>query len=96
EALAASRPVVATAVGGVGDLLGRRGERGLPDGGWEAAERGLVISPRDPAALAEALRSVRSDPEGARIRSQAGKRYVEARFGVERLVADLSALYQQD
>jgi glycosyltransferase involved in cell wall biosynthesis len=56
----------------------------------------LVISPRDPAALAEALRSVRSDPEGARIRSQAGKRYVEARFGVERLVADLSALYQQD
>ncbi len=99
EALAASRPVVATAVGGVGDLLGRRGKGeggGLPAGGWEAAERGLMIPPRDPAALAEALRSVRDDPEGARIRSRAGKRYVEARFGVERLVADLSALYQED
>jgi glycosyltransferase involved in cell wall biosynthesis len=42
EAIACGRPVVATAVGGVPELL---------DGG-----SGIVVPPRDPAALAAALR----------------------------------------
>ncbi|MEE9196864.1 MAG: glycosyltransferase, partial [bacterium] len=94
EAMAAGRPVVATAVGGVGDLLGSRGG-GLPGPGRvEEAERGLVVPVRDPAALAEALRRIRKEPEKAANRSRAGRSYVEGRFGVERLVADLSALYR--
>jgi glycosyltransferase involved in cell wall biosynthesis len=60
EALACGCPVVATAVGGVPDL-------GIP------AELGRVVPPRQPAALAGALRDVTAGvrppvPEGPRDR----------------------------
>ena len=52
EALGFGMPVVATAVGGVPEALGRTAE-GLP---------GLLVPPDDPAALAEALRAWLDDP----------------------------------
>ncbi|MFQ5912883.1 MAG: glycosyltransferase [Nitrospinota bacterium] len=98
EAMAAARPVVATAVGGVRDLMGG-GAYGHPapgrPGRVEDAERGLLVAPRDPAALAAALRRVREEPQKAADRCRAGRSFVKDRFGVERLVADLSALYQE-
>jgi hypothetical protein len=53
EALAHGLPVVATAVGGVPEALGRAPVGALP---------GLLVPPEDPAALAAALRAWLDDP----------------------------------
>jgi glycosyltransferase involved in cell wall biosynthesis len=66
EALARGLPVLATAVGGVPEALGR-----APDG----TRPGLLVPPDDPAALADALRAWLTDPAlRARLRTSAAKR----------------------
>ena len=67
EAMARGRPVVATPVGGTPELV--------TDG-----ETGLLVPPRDPEALAEALRRVLDDPELARRLGEAGRARVAERF----------------
>jgi len=94
EAMAAARPVVATAVGGVRDLLGCGGRGDLGPGIAIETDRGLAASARDTVALAGALRRVYLDPEKAVERAQAARNFVKERFGLERLVADLSVLYR--
>ncbi len=94
EAMAAARPVVATAVGGVRDLMGSEGRGKLEPGQVKGTERGLVVPARDAAALADALLQVSVDPEKAAERAQTARIFVKERFGVERLVADLSTLYR--
>jgi len=65
EALAAGLPVIATAVGGVPEAMGRT-RSGLP---------GLVMPPEDPAALARALRCWLTDPRlRSRLRAAARRR----------------------
>jgi glycosyltransferase involved in cell wall biosynthesis len=49
EAMAAGTPIVATDVGGVGAALGH-------------GTRGVLVPPRDPEALANAMRSLAADP----------------------------------
>jgi len=82
EALAAGRPVVATRVGGTPDLLG--------DG-----ERGRLVPPGDPAALARAVLETLDQSEAARRRAQAGREHVLARHSADRLVRDVDALYRE-
>ena len=97
EALAARRPVVAAAVGGVPEILGKL--EGGPkmssesSGGVEEGERGLLVPPGDPLALAEAIRRVREDPEGVSRKAEAGRSFVRDRYHVDRLVHDLKRLY---
>jgi glycosyltransferase involved in cell wall biosynthesis len=67
EAMARARPVVATPVGGTPELV--------VDG-----ETGLLVPPRDPHALAEALRRVLDDPDLARRLGEAGRARVADRF----------------
>lgn len=94
EALAARRPVVATAVGGVPEILGRSSQGGKgPPVGVEEAERGLLIPPGAPLLLAEALRRVQGDPAGASRRAEAGRAFVRERYDVTRLVEDLTQVY---
>jgi glycosyltransferase involved in cell wall biosynthesis len=82
EALAAGRPVVATRVGGTPDVLG--------DGAF-----GELVAPEDPEALAAAiLRSLDARGE-ARARAENGRAHVLERHSVERLVADVDALYRE-
>lgn len=57
EAMSAQVPVVATAVGGVPDVMGPRGA--------------LLPPPRDPEAMAAALRNSLEDPDSARARAAA-------------------------
>jgi len=78
EALAAGAPVVATAVGGVPDLL-----RG---GAW-----GRLVPPGDANALADAVRAALG--ESGADRSEI-RRAVTEQYGVERLARDLAALYR--
>lgn len=55
EAMAASTPIVATAVGGVPDVL--------------TSQDALLVPPDDPVGLAAAIRSVHADPAGAAARA---------------------------
>lgn len=82
EALAAGKPVVATRVGGTPDLLG-------------AGERGLLVPPGEPAALAAAILQTLEESEAARQRAQAGREHVLARHSSDRLVRDVDALYRE-
>jgi glycosyltransferase involved in cell wall biosynthesis len=82
EALAAGRPVVATAVGGTPDLL----QRGA---------FGTLVPAGDAGALADAIDAVLANPEAARARARAGRAHVLAHHGVPRLLRDLDALYRE-
>jgi glycosyltransferase involved in cell wall biosynthesis len=82
EALAAAKPVVATRVGGTPDLLGE-------------GERGRLVPPAEPEALARAVLETLEESEAARRRAQAGREHVLARHSSDRLVRDVDALYRE-
>jgi glycosyltransferase involved in cell wall biosynthesis len=79
ETLAAGRPLVATAVRGLRDLLS--------DG-----EDALLVPENDPSALARAVRRVLDDPKLA-ARLGVGGRRLAARFTEAAMVSDYLALY---
>ena len=80
EAMAAEVPVVATAVGGIPELV-------------EHGRNGLLVPPGDDAALAAALLSMLSDPVRARGLAVAGRETIGQRYSFERMVGDFEALY---
>ena len=79
EAAAAGRPAVATAVGGVADVV--------VDG-----QTGLLAAATDEAALAEAMLRLAVDTELRARLGAAAPAAVEG-FGIERLVDDLERIY---
>ncbi len=81
EAMAAGRPVVATRVGGVPDLL-------------QDGETGLLVPPRDPAALAAAILDLLEDPTLRARLGEAARGAAYPRFDVTRLAADTAAYYR--
>jgi len=92
EAMAAARPVIATDVGGVRDLMGEidteRGE------GYKLALHGILLPSGDSKALAEALRfALRERALAAEIAERARKHVVH-QYSLERLVRDMEALYE--
>ena len=82
ESQAAGVPVVTTRVGGA--------ESVVLDG-----ETGYVVEPDGVDLLADAIESLLSDPEKAARMGAAGQRHVLERFGLERLVSDVDALYRE-
>ena len=78
EALAAGTPIAATAVGGVPEIVA--------DG-----ENGLLATPNDPGALAQAIRRVLDD----RVRLAAGARSSAERFAPERVLDRLEAILER-
>jgi len=81
EAMACERPVVASAVGGIKEVV-------VP------GETGLLVPPADPAALAEALKTVLGDPDRAREMGLKGRRRVEERFSWTSIAAQTRAMYE--
>jgi len=81
EAMAAGRPVVATAVGGVPDVV-------------EHCRSGLLVPPADPGAFASALVTLSCDAAG-RARMAAEGRRAAARYNPGRLLDDVEALYRR-
>jgi glycosyltransferase involved in cell wall biosynthesis len=80
QAMAAGLPVVASRVGGVPDIV------------RDGAD-GLLVDPRDPTALAAALRRLAGDPAlRARIGASARRRVAD-RYTLERCVHDLLDVY---
>jgi glycosyltransferase involved in cell wall biosynthesis len=94
EAMANARACVATAVGGVVDLLGgvAEGELRRPHP-WQVCERGIQVRPGDAEAFADALTHIVADPVLRGALGERGREYVERDYSVERLVADVQRLY---
>jgi glycosyltransferase involved in cell wall biosynthesis len=83
EALAAARPVVSTAVGGVPEVV--------IDG-----ETGLTVGVSDVSALADAVLVLLRDPALAARLGAAGRRHVYPRYDSSRLVNDVRSLYLRE
>lgn len=95
EALANSRAVVATAVGGVVDLLGGVEESELRrPHPWRVCERGVQVRPGDAEAFASALAHLVSSESLRAALGERGREFVERFYSVERLVADVLYLYE--
>ena len=82
EASAAARPVVSTDVGGVPSVV--------VDG-----VTGFLRPAGDASGLAGRVRMLLDDPSLARRLGAAGRDHVRARFGADRLVTDIGALYDE-
>jgi glycosyltransferase involved in cell wall biosynthesis len=81
EAMAAGLPVVGTRVGGVPEIL-------------EDGSQGLLVSPADSRALAEAILALWRDPE--RRREMADRARAQARrFDIRRSARELQAAYEE-
>src|SRR6184192_1669273 len=92
EAMAAGRPVIATAVGGVVDLLGAVEQRME---GFDLRERGVTAASDDDAGFAAGLGLLLHDaPLRARLAAR-GRAYVERTHAKERLVADIIRVYRE-
>jgi glycosyltransferase involved in cell wall biosynthesis len=82
EALAGGRPVVATRVGGVPDVV--------RDG-----VDGFLVEPGDVDAMADRLAALAADADLRRRMGEAGSADVHQRYSVERLLDDVDALYRE-
>ncbi len=82
EAMAASRPIVATEVGGVPDVV-------------QHGTTGLLVPARDPGALAGALIRLAEDAGMRRTMGHAGRAVARERYAHTRLVDDLERLYAE-
>jgi glycosyltransferase involved in cell wall biosynthesis len=80
--MATARPVVATAVGGVPEIV--------IDG-----QTGLLVPPGNPKALAEAVIALLENPEQATRMGQAARSRVWEHFTVERMIAETEGLYRK-
>ena len=80
EALAMGCPIVASRVNGVPELI-------------EDHKTGLLVPPRDPRALAAAIREILSDPTAATSMGAVGRAVVRERFRVDRMVADTTEIF---
>ena len=81
DAMACARPIVATDTGGIPEVVVHE-------------ETGLLVPPKDPDALSDALVALLEDEERARRYGAAGYERVHHRFSVEHMVADTVAVYQ--
>lgn len=82
EAMAASRPTVCTAVGGLPELV-------------VEGVTGHLVPPRDPPALARQLVTLLRDRDRARAMGRAARARAEAEFSFERSVRDASAALEE-
>jgi glycosyltransferase involved in cell wall biosynthesis len=92
EAMANARPVVATAVGGVVDLLG---ERASESAGYSVCERGISAPTGNAEVFAQALDRLIRDPALRQELGERGRKFVVQNYAKERLFSDISNLYQE-
>jgi glycosyltransferase involved in cell wall biosynthesis len=82
EAMAACKPVIATQIGGTDEAV-------------IAGETGLLVPPANPAALAEAIRTILAHPELARRLATSGRRRVQQEFSENRMIRQFTELYDE-
>jgi glycosyltransferase involved in cell wall biosynthesis len=77
EAMSCQMPVVSTATGGIPEL-------------FEGVEDALLVPPKDPAALAEAIERLMKDPVLRQRLVESGRSRVENSFAIEQVAAELA------
>ena len=82
EAMALRRPVVATEVGGVPEMV--RDE-----------QTGLLVPPHDAVALGEAIARLLTDHPLADMLARSGHDFVHANFSLDEMVRAISAIYDE-
>jgi glycosyltransferase involved in cell wall biosynthesis len=97
EAMANARPCIATAVGGVVDLLG---EPSIDNGddsrcAYTLRERGALVRPNEPEAFCDGLARLIEDEDLRREMGRRGRRFVEEKYSKERLLTDITGLYRE-
>ena len=80
EALSLGRPVIATRVGGIPELL-------------DSGQEGLLIEPRAPRELADAILKLATDPERRTQMGEAARARAERDFSVERMTRRIEETY---
>src|SRR5215213_267296 len=91
EAMANARPVVATSVGGVVDLLGDVVE----DGPYQVCRRGIGVPPGDEEAFVAALSRIIRDRSLRHELGERGLEFAEVNYSKERLLEDIKGLYSE-
>ncbi len=81
EAMAASLPIVATRVGGIPEIV--------------TPETGLLVPPKDPQALAQAILKLAGDKDMQKRMGSAGRKRVEDVFSLEKTLSNTIKLYQE-
>ena len=81
QALAMARPVVGTTVGGIPEVI-------------VDEETGLMVPPKDPRALAQAMARLMMDPDYRRELGRRGRQLVVERFSMEQMAAEIEAVYE--
>jgi glycosyltransferase involved in cell wall biosynthesis len=92
EGLHAGRAVVATAVGGVVDLLGAQQE---VSGGLTVCDHGVGVSGFDVETFAEGLRYLIERPQLRQEMGARGRAFVRKRLSKDRLIGEIEALYRE-
>lgn len=102
EAMANARPIIATAVGGVVDLLGNcdsptvdAGDEKFGESGYTVCERGVSVASNDANNFCEGLNFLLEREQLRREMGERGRAFVEQNYSRERLVADVLALYHE-
>jgi len=93
EAMAAGKPVIATDVGGVRDLLGEV-DTHVP-GGYKLARRGILVPSGRREALTGALLFASENRDLLNRTAQEARTFVFREYGLERLTRNLDALYRE-
>ena len=81
EAMACGKPVIATRIGGVPEVV-------------EDGVTGLLVAPGDEEAFAQAILRLLKDPVLRRRMGEAGRRRVERHFDQRELVQQMEHLYE--
>ena len=81
EAMGYGKPVIASAAGGIVDIVADQ-------------DTGLLVPPGDAAALAQAIRRAMDNPEELSEIALGGSEFAEKRFGWDAIVSDLKGVYQ--
>ena len=93
EAMANARPVIATAVGGVVDLLGSCNSKASK--AYTICEHGIGVKSHDVDAYSQGLKFLLERETLRREIGERGRAFVEHSHSKERLVADVVALYEE-
>jgi glycosyltransferase involved in cell wall biosynthesis len=81
QAMAMARPVVGTTVGGIPEVI-------------VDEETGLLVPPKDPQALAQAMVRLLKDPDFRRELGLRGRQLVVEKFSMEQMAAEIEAVYE--